>query len=119
MRSLLPSMGTDTSPSVAARPHEAVDAVVVGSLLVIALQTIVSREINPAHPSVVSVGRFDAGTAGNVIAGNALPEGSIRTQDPQVRSELRKSIKRIADSLAQLHDAGIEVEIRTGNPTAS
>lgn len=56
----------------AARPHEAVDAVVVGSLLVIALQTIVSREINPAHPSVVSIGRFDAGTAGNVIAGHAL-----------------------------------------------
>jgi len=51
-----------------ARPHETVDAVVVGSLLVIAIQTIVSREINPAHPSVISVGRFEAGTAANVIA---------------------------------------------------
>ena len=100
----------------AARPHEAVDAVVVGSLLVIALQTIVSREINPAHPSVVSIGRFDAGTAGNVIAGHALLEGSIRAQHPEVRHELHKSIRRIADSMAQLHDAQIEVEIREGPP---
>jgi len=100
----------------AARPHEAVDAVVVGSLLVISLQTIVSREINPAHPSVVSIGRFDAGTAGNVIAGHALLEGSIRAQDPEVRSALHNSIKRIADSVAQLHDAEITVEIRKGPP---
>ena len=81
----------------AARPHEAIDAVVVGSLLVISLQTIVSREINPAHPSVVSIGRFDAGTAGNVIAGHALLEGSIRAQDPEVRSDLHKAIRRISD----------------------
>jgi len=100
----------------AARPHEAVDAVVVGSLLVIALQTIVSREINPAHPSVVSIGRFDAGTAGNVIAGHALLEGSIRAQDPEVRRELHKSIRRIADSVAQLHDAEIKADIRQGPP---
>ena len=62
----------------AARPHETVDAVVVGSLLVMALQTIVSREINPLSPSVVTVGRFDAGSANNVIAGQAVLEGSIR-----------------------------------------
>ncbi|MBH0194686.1 MAG: amidohydrolase [Nitrospira sp.] len=52
-----------------ARPHESIDAVVVGSLMIMALQTIVSREIDPARPSVVSVGQFQAGTAPNVIAG--------------------------------------------------
>lgn len=100
----------------AARPHEAVDAVVVGSLLVIALQTIVSREINPAHPSVVSIGRFDAGTAGNVIAGHALLQGSIRAQDPEVRSALHRSLRRISESVAQLHDAEIRVDIQQGPP---
>jgi hippurate hydrolase len=100
----------------AARPHEAIDAVVVGSLLVIALQTIVSREVNPAHPSVVSIGRFDAGTASNVIAGRALLEGSIRAQDAEVRSKLHKSIYRISESVAQLHDANISVNIRQGPP---
>ncbi len=98
----------------AARPHESVDAVVVGSLLVMALQTIVSREVNPAHPSVVTVGRFDAGTAANVIAGRAILEGSIRAQDPEVRSALHQSIRRIGDSVALLHDATIEVEIVSG-----
>jgi amidohydrolase len=98
----------------AARPHESVDAVVVGSLLVMALQTIVSREVNPAHPSVVSVGRFDAGTAANVISGRATLEGSIRAQDPEVRNALHHSIRRIGESVGQLHDARVEVEIVSG-----
>jgi amidohydrolase len=100
----------------AARPHETVDAVVVGSLLVTALQTIVSREVNPAHPSVITVGRFDAGTVGNVIAGEAHLEGSIRAQDPQVRSSLCRSIERIAHSIGQLHGAHVEVTIGQGTP---
>ena len=100
----------------AARPHEAVDAVVVGSLFVMALQTIVSREVNPAHPSVVTVGRFDAGTASNVIAGRAILEGSIRAQEPDVRAHLHQSIRRIATSIGDLHEAEIDVEIEMGTP---
>ena len=103
----------------AARPHETVDAVVVGSLMVMALQTIVSREVNPAHPSVVTVGRFDAGTASNVIAGQAQLEGSIRSQDQEVREYLHRAIERIAESLGQLHGAGVEVKIRPGTPVVS
>jgi len=100
----------------AARPHESVDTVVVGSLLVIAIQTIVSREVNPAHPSVISIGRFDAGTASNVIAGHATLKGSIRAQEPEVRQHLHDSIKRIAESVGQLHDAEVKVEIIKGVP---
>ncbi len=99
-----------------ARPHEAVDAVVVGSLLVTALQTIVSREVDPAHPSVVSVGRFDAGTAANVIAGTARLEGTIRSQEVEVREHLCRSVERIATAIGQLHDAKVEVQIHRGNP---
>ena len=98
----------------AARPHETVDAVVAGSLLVSALQTIVSREVNPAHPSVVTVGRFDAGTAANVIAGQARLEGSIRSQDQDVRLSLHRSIERIAKSIGELHGAAVDVRIRLG-----
>jgi len=100
----------------AARPHETVDAVVVGSLLVMALQTIVSREVNPASPSVVTVGRFDAGSAHNVIAGQAVLEGSIRAQDATVRVALQKSVERIARSIGQLHGAQIEFSIGQGTP---
>ena len=101
----------------AARPHEAVDAVVVGSLMVMAIQTIVSREVNPAHPSVVTIGRFDAGTAANVIAGQAKLEGTIRAQDEPVRRHLMKSIRRIAESVGQLHGAHVEVVFREGSPS--
>lgn len=100
----------------AARPHETIDAVVVGSLMVMALQTIVSREVNPAHPSVVTVGRFDAGTAANVIAGQAHLEGSIRSQDQNVRESLHRSVERMAQSIGQLHGANVEVTIHTGTP---
>ncbi len=99
-----------------ARPHETIDAVVVGSLLVTAIQTIVSREVDPAHPSVISVGRFHSGTAANVIAGNAILEGTIRAQSDSVREHLQKAITRIAQAIGQLHGARIEVKVSSGTP---
>ena len=99
-----------------ARPHESIDAVVVGSLLVIALQTIVSREVDPAFPSVVSIGRFQAGTASNVIAGQATLEGTIRAQHPEVRKHLHTAIQRIGKSIGQLHGANITTSIHPGTP---
>ncbi len=99
-----------------ARPHEALDAVVVGSLLVTALQTIVSREVDPAHPSVVTIGRFDAGTAANVIAGRATLEGTVRSQHPKVREHLHRSIERIAKAIGDLHGAKVEVDINKRTP---
>jgi len=99
-----------------ARPHESIDAVVVGSLMIMALQTIVSREIDPARPSVVSVGQFQAGTAPNVIAGQAKLSGTVRAQDASVRRQLLSSIRRIAESIAQLHGAKIHVAVTEGTP---
>ncbi len=99
-----------------ARPHEALDAVVVGSLLVTAIQTVVSREVDPAHPSVLSVGSFHAGSASNVIAGRATLSGTIRAQDPEVREHLRGSLRRIAEAIGQLHGARISVRLSEGTP---
>ena len=99
-----------------ARPHETVDAVVVGSLLVMAIQTIVSREVNPDHPSVVTVGQFAAGTAGNVIADRSVLSGTIRAQDPEVREFLHAALERIATSVGQLHGAQVDVEIEKRTP---
>lgn len=99
-----------------ARPHESIDAVVVGSLMIMALQTIVSREVDPARPSVVSVGQFHAGTAPNVIAGQAKLAGTVRAQDPAVRRQLLSSVRRIAESIAQLHGATIHVAVTEGTP---
>ncbi|HET6371418.1 MAG TPA: M20/M25/M40 family metallo-hydrolase, partial [Nitrospiria bacterium] len=87
-----------------------------GSLMVIALQTIVSREVDPARPSVVSVGLFEAGTASNVIAGQARLEGTIRAQHQDVRDHLNNAINRIAKSIGQLHGANVDVQIKKGTP---
>ncbi len=100
----------------AARPHETVDAIVVGSLLVMSLQTIVSREVNPAHPSVLTVGVFEAGTASNVIAARCHLKGTIRTQDEDVRQHLKSSLARITQAVGQLHGADIRCQIDEGLP---
>ncbi len=99
-----------------ARPHEAVDAVVVTGLLIMAVQTLVSREINPAHPSVVTIGKVSAGSAGNAIAETATLEGTIRTTTTEIRNHIIGGLQRIATAVGDLHNAKIEVEIREGYP---
>ena len=99
-----------------ARPHESLDAVVVGSLLVTALQTIVSREVDPAHPSVLTIGSFHAGSAPNVIAGRAVLEGTIRAQERAVRDHLVSGLERISKAIGQLHGAEIRLELDAGTP---
>jgi amidohydrolase len=99
-----------------ARPHDAIDAIVVGSLMIMAIQTIVSREVNPAYPSVVTVGSFQAGHAPNVIAGQARIAGTIRAQHPEVRAQLCSAITRIARSVGELHGATVTVDLQAGTP---
>jgi hippurate hydrolase len=99
-----------------ARPHEAIDAVVVAGAFINSVQTLVSREVNPFHPSVVTIGRMEAGSAPNVIAGEAVLEGSIRTTRPDVREHIHTGLKRMGSALAELHSARIEVEISAGYP---
>ncbi len=99
-----------------ARPHEAVDAVVITGLLIVAVQTLVSREINPAHPSVVTIGKVEAGSAGNVIAEEATLHGTIRTTTPEVRKHIIDGLQRIAKAIGDLHNASIQVEIKEGYP---
>lgn len=99
-----------------ARPHEAIDAVMIAGFLITAVQTLVSREIDPLHPSVVTIGRIHAGSAPNVIAEEALLEGTMRTTQPGVRHHLHAGMRRMVKALAELHRAEIELEIREGYP---
>lgn len=99
-----------------ARPHEAIDAVVIAGLLITALQTVVSRQINPVHPTVITVGRVVAGTAANVIADEALLEGTIRSTSVASREHAHRGLERIARGIAQLHGADIDITITEGYP---
>jgi hippurate hydrolase len=98
-----------------ARPHEAIDAVVIAGMLITSIQTLVSRETDPVHPSVVTIGRVAAGTAPNLIAEDAVLEGTIRTVLPQVREHLHRGIKRLGRAAADLYRAAVDVEIRGGS----
>ncbi len=100
----------------AARPHEAVDAVLIASRIVMNLQTIISREVDPVHPSVITIGYIRSGTVNNAIAEKAMLKGTIRTTDESVRNQIAEKIRKMASALAILHDAEIKVIIKPGYP---
>ena len=94
-----------------AAPHETVDAVVVTSHIVTALQTVVSRNTSPAEVAVVSVGSFHAGTAFNIIAEQAELWGTIRTFDPVTRQLVLRRVREIAEGTARAMGAVAELDI--------
>lgn len=100
----------------AAKPHEALDTVVTGSGLVMNLQTLVSRHINPAHAAVVTVGHFSAGTVHNVIAGKAVLEGTIRCGDPATRKQILIALRRLIEGTEKMSGARIELTLHDGLP---
>lgn len=99
-----------------ARPHEAIDSVVVAGFFITALQTLVSRETNPFHPAVVTIGKIRAGSAPNVIAAEAKLEGTIRTSRPEVREHIFRGLERMIGAAADLHNAEIDIEFEEGYP---
>ncbi|MHC4320932.1 MAG: M20 metallopeptidase family protein [Planctomycetota bacterium] len=101
----------------AAQPHDAVDAIVVASLIVMSLQTIVSREVNPLYPSIVSVGRIEGGSVPNAIAETAKLSGTIRTTETHVREQIMSGITRIVDAAGILHNADVSVDFTMGYPS--
>ncbi|GGD65178.1 M20 family metallopeptidase [Paenibacillus nasutitermitis] len=97
-------------------PHETVDAVLVGSAIVQALQTIVSRNIDPLEPAVVSIGSFHAGTTGNVIAEHCRLTGTVRTFNQETREHIKERMEQIVKQTAELHGAEAVLEYRHGYP---
>ena len=98
-------------------PYAGVDPIVVGSQIVLALQTIVSRQVNlSAAPAILTVGAFNAGNRENIIPDSAVMIGTIRTFDESVRSEIHSRVKRTAESIAASAGARAEVTIDIGYP---
>lgn len=100
----------------AAKPHEAIDCIVVASLLVMSIQTLVSREVNPSFPSVVTVGKISGGSAANVIADLAVLEGTIRTTHPESREKIITGLQRMVLAMEDLYTAKTEITITPGYP---
>ena len=99
-----------------AMPDRAIDPVVVGASLVLALQTLVSRNVPPSETAIITVGAFLAGDAANVIPGQAELRLSVRALDPTVRGLLRQRIQALAEHHAQSYGAAAEVSFGEGYP---
>jgi amidohydrolase len=97
-------------------PHDGIDALVTGAALVNSLQTIVSREIPPLEPAVLSIGEFRAGVLPNIIADSACLSGTSRAFNPMVREQFPAAIKRIAEHTAAAYRAEIKLRYDFGSP---
>jgi hippurate hydrolase len=93
----------------AAKPHEAIDPIVVGAAIVQSLQTIVSRNVDPLDSAVVSTTRFHAGDAYNIIVPSAEVSGTVRTLRAEVRDFAEARIRAIAAHVAAAYDAKADV----------
>ena len=95
-------------------PHKATDPLVAAASLVLALQTIVSRNVDPMQPAVVTVGALHAGVANNVIPASARLEISLRALDPQVRRDMEDRIKTLIELQARSFGVRAEIDWRPG-----
>jgi amidohydrolase len=101
-------------------PWRGVDPIVVGSQIVSALQTIVSRSVDITRlPAIVSVGQFQSGVRNNIIPDNARLVGTIRTFDDDVQNDIHARVKRIAEGIAAGAGATVDVKISRGYPVTS
>lgn len=99
-----------------ASPHTTVDPVVIASHIVIALQTVVSREIAPVNPAVITVGTLHAGTAQNIIPGEATLSGMIRTMTKEDRAFAIQRLNEIVNGIAAMSRAKAEIKVDESYP---
>jgi hippurate hydrolase len=100
----------------AARPHLCIDPVLAGSQLVVALQSIVSRNVDPLESAVISVCEFHAGSTRNVIPQTVELGGTVRTLKADVRDQMEKRIREVAAGVALTTGTRIDVRFRRGYP---
>jgi amidohydrolase len=100
----------------AARPHATVDTTLVAAQLVVALQSIVSRSVDPAESAVITIGKLNSGHASNVIPASAELEGTVRTYNPDVRDLIEARVKEVAAGIAQSMRAEIDVNYLRSYP---
>ncbi|BDG45186.1 M20 family metallopeptidase [Saccharococcus caldoxylosilyticus] len=98
----------------AAMPHQTIDAIAIGAQVVTNLQYIVSRNVDPLEPLVVSVTQFVAGTTHNVIPGSVEIQGTVRSFDETLRKNVPRLMERIIKGITEAHGATYEFEFEYG-----
>ena len=94
----------------AARPHMAVDPLLVGAEIVLALQSVVSRSVDPAQPAVLSCTEFITDGLRNALPGHVTIKGDTRSYSPEVQHQLERRMREICGGICAAHGASCEVE---------
>ncbi|OCA82236.1 peptidase M20 [Bacillus sp. FJAT-27225] len=97
-----------------AMPHACIDAAIVASSFVMNVQSVVSRTIDPLQSAVLTIGKMVVGTRFNVIAENAVIEGTVRCFDPAVRDHIEQQLKTYAEQVASVYGATAQVDYTRG-----
>ena len=100
----------------AARPHLAVDAILLAADFLVMAQSAVSRRANPAAAAVFTIGNIQGGQAANIIADHVTLRGTLRTQEPSTRQAIIDALQGLAANLGQSRGGQITVTIREGAP---
>jgi amidohydrolase len=100
----------------AAAPHRGVDPILVAAHMVTALQSVVSRTLDPVQPAVLTIAQIEAGTTHNVIPDRAVLRGTLRTLTADARAQAAAAISRIAEHTAQAFGAHADARIIPGYP---
>ncbi len=100
----------------AARPHQSIDPILVAGSLVMALQSVVARSVDPNETAVVTIGTLHAGHAPNVIPDSARMELSVRSFSPEVRAAMEERIRQLVTSHAHGYGATADIEYVRGYP---
>ncbi len=103
----------------AAKPHKCIDTVLVGAHMIVALQSIVSRTLDPLDSGVISMCMFHAGTAGNVIPATAELTGTARSLKPHVRDQLEKRFGEVCEGTASTFGATVKARYSRDYPVTS
>jgi amidohydrolase len=99
-----------------ARPHESADPIVASAAIVMAVQTLVSRRLDPAQPGVVTVGTINAGTASNIIPDRARLTGTIRATSIAARTLLTRELVRMVNDVAKAYGTTATTSLSGGTP---
>lgn len=97
-------------------PQSTIDSLVAGSALVMQLQTVVSRSVDPLRPAVLTIGTMQAGSAQNVIAESCKMSGTVRTFDEETRAEMKERVHNIVSQTGGAYGAQTEVNYIMGYP---
>jgi len=100
----------------ASAPQMGPDAVLVAAEIVVGLQAVVSRVVDPADPAVVSVGAIHGGTRHNILPERVVLDGTVRSLRPEVRDLLERTVRRRVQSIARSLGARATIEYRRGYP---